>query len=362
MELFYELLQVAIGTRDNINRTLSEDDWAEIYALSLKQAITGVIFLALEILTSLGQKPPLSLLYEWIGYNQQNVIQNTLLNTQCVEITNFFKDGGFRTCILKGQGNAFMYSVPESRTPGDIDVWIEGSREGVKKYVMEHFPNAKDGPMHISFQIKEGTEVEAHYVARRTYNPKYNKRLQNWINCYGNDQFVNYVSLTGTCDKEISIPTDRFNIVYQMSHIMGHFFEEGVGLRHFVDYFFLLKKFHGEDSMSYENIFEYLGLLKFARGVMWIETEILGLKKEYLICEPDERIGAVILGEIEKCGNLGHYDERYKMRKKGYLARGIADGHRLLKLALYFPQDALWMILMRIENQMWKIKNKYGRS
>ena len=35
------------------------------------------------------------------------------------------REDGLRCCILKGQGNALMYPNPYSRTPGDIDVWID---------------------------------------------------------------------------------------------------------------------------------------------------------------------------------------------------------------------------------------------
>ena len=31
----------------------------------------------------------------------------------------------------KGQGNALMYPNPYSRTPGDIDVWLNASRERI---------------------------------------------------------------------------------------------------------------------------------------------------------------------------------------------------------------------------------------
>ena len=117
-----------------------------------------------------------------------------------------------------------------------------------------------------------------------------------------------------------------------------------------------LKKLYDENCTgSYESLFKHLGLLQFARGVMWVEQRALGMSDEYLICEPDEKIGKVIIKEIEEGGNFGHHDKRYTLRNKGYLARGIADGYRLIKLARYFPQDAVWKIVRRIENQKWKL-------
>jgi hypothetical protein len=64
-ELFFELIQIAVGRRERLSRKPSAEEWAEIYAMSKKQAVVGVAFLALEQLCKEGQKPPVALLYEW---------------------------------------------------------------------------------------------------------------------------------------------------------------------------------------------------------------------------------------------------------------------------------------------------------
>ena len=141
-----------------------------------------------------------------------------------------------------------------------------------------------------------------------------------------------------------------------MSHIMGHFFVEGIGLRQFIDYFYVLRKLYEENcSENYEKLFDYLGMLKFSRGVMWVEKVILGLNDKYLLTSPDERLGKAILKEIEEGGNFGHHDQRYTARCKCILMRGLVDSYRLLKLACYFPEDALWKILRKIQNQKWRL-------
>ena len=111
-----------------------------------------------------------------------------------------------------------------------------------------------------------------------------------------------------------------------MAHMMGHMFEEGIGIRHFIDYFYVLKALREEKNQEdFEPLFKQLGLLSFARGTMWIEREILGIDVDCLIVPEDEKIGRVILKEIEEGGNFGHYDQRYAARSKGLLMRGMAD-------------------------------------
>jgi len=149
MELFYELVQVALGQRESISRSPSNTDWNELYTLSQKQAIAGVVLIALDKLSQQGQKPPVNLLLEWIGQSEQIKAQNLLLNKRCGEITKLFSDAGFRTCILKGQGNALMYPDPLSRNSGDIDLWVDGSRKEIREFVFLKCPDAEDGDMHI---------------------------------------------------------------------------------------------------------------------------------------------------------------------------------------------------------------------
>lgn len=358
MELFYELVQVALGEREALSHNPSDNEWSELYTLSQKQAIAGVAFTALDKLSQQGQKPLVNLLLEWVGLSEYIKIQNLLLNKRCGEITKVFSEAGFSTCILKGQGNALMYPNPLSRNSGDIDLWVNGSRKDIREFVFSKCPNAEDGDMHIEAPFFKDVVVEVHYYPRYSNVPKYNKRLQAWFEENSDAQFLNKVKLSKESAEYVCVPTARFNVVQQMSHIMGHFFVEGIGLRQFIDYFFVLQKKHEEEcSDNFEELFEYFGMLKFARGVMWVEKEVLGLDDKYLLTSPNERLGKVILKEIEEGGNFGHHDQRYTARSKGILLRGLVDSYRLLNLAYYFPKDALWKILRKVENQKWRLKN-----
>lgn len=354
-DLFVELVQLAIGSREYVSRNLLPIDWNRLLEEAQRQAIVGVMMPSIEKLSQNGLKPPLSILYEWIGISEHIKAQNLLLNRRCVEITKLFADAGFRSCILKGQGNALMYPNPLMRNSGDIDLWVEGSRDEIREFVTSRSHHCQESNLHIEFPIFNDVIIEVHYKPRSSIIPKYDKRLQAWIQDNSEKQFSNRVLLSDNPNDIVNVPTVEFNVVQQLSHIMGHFFVEGIGLRHFIDYYFVLKALRNEKcSVDFEKLFDFLGMLKFAQAVMWVEKNVLGIDDAYLLTVPNERLGKVILNEIKEGGNFGQYDHRYIFRHKGYLIRGLVDSYRLLKLAYFFPEESIWKIVKKIENQKWK--------
>lgn len=106
-------------------------DWQELYSFASKQALLGLCFEGIERLgkeypEELKQNPiGRELLMTWMGKAQQISRQNMKVNAVASKLFSMLREDGMRCCILKGQGNALMYPNPYSRTPGDIDVWID---------------------------------------------------------------------------------------------------------------------------------------------------------------------------------------------------------------------------------------------
>lgn len=349
MELFYELVQIALGTKEGIlSRTPSEREWYRLFEIAQKQAIVGITFAALDKLATYGQKPPIALLYEWFGQSEQIKKQNQLLNRRCGEITKLFADADFRTCILKGQGNTLMYPEPLLRTSGDIDIWVEGDRDDIRRFVFSKFPNATDGDMHIEFPIFGDVPVEVHYKPRYSSVPKYENRLQTWFGEQANEQFSHTVNLDGS---EICVPTAKFNAIQQMSHMMGHLISEGIGMRHLMDYYYVLKELRkGGNTDDYAVLFKYLGLDSFASGIMWIEHKVLRIEKELLIVPASERIGKIILKSVMEGGNFGHHREENKIRNKSILWRGLIDAYRMIRIMPIQPAEVMYRLMEKLGN------------
>lgn len=352
--MLFELIQVALGQRETLSHALTAEEWKRLYRDAVKQSVAGVAFEGVKKLPK-EQKPSEELFFPWFGATEQIAGGNRLANQRTVEVTKLFSDAGFRSCILKGQGNATMYPNPFSRMPGDIDIWIDADRKVICDFVKSKAPHAREVEKHIVFPIFQDVKVEVHYTPSILIIPKYNKRLQFFFKTLADAQFRHQLALPGTND-QVCIPIPAFNVAYQMAHIMNHFFYEGIGLKQFVDYYYVLQ--NAKDVYGHEEIrkqFEYLGMLKFSKGVMWIEKECLKLGDQNLLVEPDAKIGRVILAEMIEGGNFGRYDARYAFRKKGYLAKGLTNAYRLFKLASVFPMESIWKIYRKLENQKWKL-------
>lgn len=184
--LFFELIQVAIGEKSCLSCTPSDDDWQALFDLAQSHAIAGVCLAGLEKLSNIGQRPPQLLLLNWIGIAQQIEERNKVVNNQCLVLQKKMSRDGFQSCILKGQGNAEMYGqiIPQLallRQAGDIDVWVEGGCEKVLKYVEQIAPTEDVNEQHVHFRLFQDTEVEVHFTPSRLSNRWLDRKLQRWF-------------------------------------------------------------------------------------------------------------------------------------------------------------------------------------
>ena len=74
-------------------------------------------------------------------------------------------------------------------------------------------------------------------------NPIYHARLQKWFRRNADLQCSNVVSLPDGIG-EIAIPTTAFNVIYQLTHLYHHFFDEGIGMRQIIDYYYVVCDFY----------------------------------------------------------------------------------------------------------------------
>ena len=241
-KIFFDFLRFSIGSAKEIPGSLREVDWKELDAIAQKQCLVGVLFDGIKKLPAeyVGMKK--ELLLQWMAESQMLVKANVRLNDAAIQVSEWFRKKGFRTCILKGQGNALMYPNPYSRTPGDIDIWVEGGDKRVISFVRSISPPEKACYHHIEFPSYKGVEVEVHYRPSFLLCFWHNRKLQKYYERVKEEQFSHRVMLGE--QGEIAIPTMEFNLIFQLTHIFSHLMNEGIGLRQLVDYYYVLCDFY----------------------------------------------------------------------------------------------------------------------
>lgn len=388
-ELFFELIQVAIGTAGCLSRSPSADEWGKLYDMAKKQSLVGVCFAGVQRLQLQEQCPPEMLYLTWMGMAAKIQQKNEVVNRQCVDLQKRLSADGFRSYIMKGQANAALYqcgvkngseskegkesSLSALRQSGDIDIYLDGGFEKVNEYVQRTYPTKEINELEIHYPCFSDTEVEIHFKPFVMDGPK-DRILQRFFDSCKEDNFSNKVSLGSSGFQEVSggrleicAPTLKFNLVHQLVHIHHHLFYEGVGMRQLMDYHFVMKHEmevkKGSDVMKVREIVDSLGLNKFASALMWVIgyvfdpglLETWNLKPETALWKPNEKDGRFLLEEIMQSGNFGKQDERQ---------RGLYDS----------KWNSFWMVHMKtfrmwrfdhwawLWNPIWRIKGFVWRK
>lgn len=410
-KLFFEFIQVAMGNRMSLSCGIKDADWQRLFEFCKKQALIGVGFTALEHLHTMGVECPLDIGMKWMAMALHIERQNDKRNQQCAELTRRYKHDGLSTCILKGQGNLFNYPehLRKRRQCGDIDVWTAPlppsggccnstdkdagiaiavqtgknkveyveyhGHKAIREYVrmLHRLEGNIEKPViryhHIEAPKIDGTEVEVHFRPCYAHSPLRNRRMQRWFNDHAD------VCMKNKTHIGFAVPTASVNVIYQMCHLFSHYFDEGLGLRQLMDYYFALRVWHndvmeckdlqtqgmwseglGTPVMSKEEVMAVIrsfGMGKFAGAVMYVLHEVFALTEDKMIAPMDEQRGRLLLEDVLRGGNFGQHDESHH-HLQGAVGHNILRLQRDFRLLRYYPEEALAEPFFRLWHFVWR--------
>ena len=352
---FFDLLKFCVGSESEIPSSLKEADWKELYRIAQKQCLVGILFDGIQKLPPAEVGMSKDLLLQWMMQCQMLEKANVRLNDAAIRVSEWFRKKGFRTCILKGQGNALLYPNGLHRTPGDIDIWVEGGDKRVISFVRSISPHEKACYHHIEFPSYKGVEVEVHYRPSFLLCFWHNRKLQKYYEMMKDEQFSHRVILGE--QGEIAIPTAEFNVIFQLTHIYAHLMNEGIGLRQLLDYYFVLLHADIKDLAELQRNLKHFGLWKFAGAIMYILQEVFSMPASRLIVPSNEKCGIFVLNEVLEAGNFGKHDERNRFGKS-QLGHNLQRVYRDIRLVKYFPAEALSEPIFRTWHFFWRLRHK----
>lgn len=357
MTLFKELILISLGKHDKFSRRLTDADWASLYVEAQRQSLVGVLLTGVEKAIASGENKP-KILMAWIAKGLALENRNRLLNARCKEITDVFNDLGLRSCVLKGQGVAMLYPNPLRRQCGDIDLWVEGNRDDIYKTLKARWKVGETVIHHADVEIFKDTPTEIHFVPSFTYSPFLYRKYRKFFNRCADRQFANYDKTVG-----FACPTTDFNAVYSLMHIFHHVLHEGIGLRQLLDYYYILMSLDKEQRVQVFEEIRHLGLAKFAEAVMYVEQQMFGLEPEFLLCKPNERLGKLLLVEIELAGNFGKYDKRYQhLNRKSRMDVYMHNVKRNFVFFKFAPGEVLWAPIWKPCHFVWRKIKGYSKE
>lgn len=345
-EIYIDFIRYAIHLDLPVPKGSDRIDWTDYLEFCNRQGVIGLVFDGLE---RSELRIPQMTLFDWIGFAENIKRQNAIVNKRVSQVCKFFTEKGCRSVVLKGQANSLMYPKAELRSPGDIDLWCEGKDVDIIKLVQKKCPEAEYSLHHVKMPVFGDVAVEVHY--RPIFLPNWfkDKKLQKYIDKIQERQFNNIVQIGNT---KIGALTSDFDVVYQLLHMWHHFFETRNNFKQMIDYFYLLKKsdLNANDDLKKElvKLLKELGVLKYAKGKMWVMKEVLGLEGKYIYTEPDEKTGKLILNEAMVYGTFSQ--NKLKQMLQQYMGN--------LRLFWTFPSEVIISPIYLVWHQWWKLKMK----
>ena len=318
---------------------LAEAEWGALFRLACRQTVQGVVFEGIRKLPE-AWCPPRKVLAMWLLAVEQLAKEHARVEARMLEQAAWWKQRGITAIVLKGQGVAAMYPVPERRVCGDIDwyfpnrqEWSAASRIAEEKGCTVETDS--DGDMHYMY-IDTLTEHHRHW--EHLSNPFQKRRLKRLEEAEG------YADWRG-----IKVLAPIPDLVQLNTHILKHALVLGIGLRQLCDLAMAYRHYAGSyDTAKLKEQLKRLGLWKWTALLHTVLVEVIGVPLSYLPFPLEKRVDIEpLVRQIWKDGNFGmHRDTEQAFQEKGrwerckYLVAGIPEKMGLF--VKYAPAEWCW--------------------
>lgn len=241
MQLLLELLQVSLGSREQLSETPSSIQWKRVLEDAQIQTIAGLLIDGLERLPD-AQRPPTEILLEWIGLVQVIEANYKQHKTVAKKTADCLKDEGIDVAFMKGLVCGARYKHPEHRQCGDID-FVVGDKNFMRTLDALERIGEVDRKLiheHHGMVYVEDVSLEPHYKVHNYQNPRVDKAMREIF-----DEIFPQ-SLVEVNVDELLLPAfpPAFECALLVGHMVNHIYAEGLGLRQVVDFLMFLQKEH----------------------------------------------------------------------------------------------------------------------
>ncbi len=348
VNIFLHLVRAGLWNKEVRLASLGEVDYGAVLGIATEQSVIGLVAAGLEQVKDVKVSQAWAL--QFAGHTIQMEKQNKAMNAFVADLIEKLRNAGVYTLLVKGQGIAQCYEKPLWRASGDVDLFL--SNENYEKAKGLLLPKAVSSEeeyvreKHIGM-VLDGWVVELHghlYCGLSSKVERELDRLQN------DTFFGGQVRSWMNGQTQVFLLTAENDAFYVFTHILQHFYKEGVGLRQVCDWCRLLWTYRDKlDLKLLEGRIKRAGLMMAWKAFGAYAVDYLGMPFEFMPfyssskkwSRKARRINMFILS----VGNMGHNRDTSFNRKCPYLVRKLFSmGRRISDLinhARIFPLDSL---------------------
>ena len=287
--VFYALVRAGLWERDVELREYGAIDFSEILRLAEEQSVVGLVTAGLEHVTDI--KVPQTIVYQYIRRTLHILQRNRAMNAYVAELIERLRKADIYAILVKGQGVAQCYERPLWRSSGDVDLLLsEDCYEKAKRLLIPLAASVEQEFVflkHIGMSIS-GWEVELHGTLRPRLSKRIDREVDNIMgNVFGGGKVRSWMVRSSSRDVQIFLPAPDEDVIFVFTHILHHYYQEGIGLRQICDWCRLLWTYRSEVNPQLLEIrLRKMGLLTEWRAFGTYAVEYLGMPVEAMqLCD-----------------------------------------------------------------------------
>lgn len=309
------------------------NDWGAVMKLANMQAVNGLVWDVMVTNQKIKASIPEQALAAMRDIPKNNLSMHTKLNNALILVVTTLREHGIEPVLLKGQGLAKYYPVPELRQCGDIDLYVgldnyEKAYDVLKPIVsdIDEKDRIWEGDKHFHANIGS-VLIEIHrfaYVLKdETLNRVYQSYAENGLE--SNLASMDFGGIS------VNTPANDFNVYYVFKHLWHHCVSSGVGLRQLCDLAVFLS-IHDVDRDYLGRILTEMKDMKPWKTFGCVLVDYLGLPEHRFPFYDSRRRhkGELLLKLILSDGNFGHYRDYNREKRYGYFKEKVISLNLIL--------------------------------
>lgn len=345
-QAFFALVRAGLWEQNVQLSQPEEISFKEVYRLAEEQSVMGLVAAGIEHVQDV--KVPQKIALSFVGCTLQLERRNILMDKEVASLFELLCKRKINALMLKGQGIAQCYSRPHWRASGDIDLLLDD----------ENYEKAK------ALLISKSTFVETEYTSEKhlgmmfgdvnvelhgTMHTRLSAKIDKLIDNVQEDTIKNgKTKIWENAGVEVKIPAPDNDVIFIFTHIIKHFYLEGIGLRQICDWCrFLWVYKETLNRKLLEDRLSEMGLMDEWRSFATLAVNWLGMPIEampfYSGSHKWQKKAEDVVSFVLLTGNFGHnrkslISESYLSGKIRSMVRKISDFTNHFKI---FPVNSI---------------------